>query len=152
MKKYFFSLVVTLATILSLSAAPKPAKVTAKATGPSKAIVSGQSFNVKINFSSPTPIEPMCATFFSDEKQAPKDFATKAKLTIDAKWKTVRIKVYSFPQAMRNKTEQNVTIDTKNWPAGDYLIWVACYYRKPGTTPYLNSPAKFSLTIIEKEK
>ena len=152
MKKYFFSLVVTLATILNLSAAQKPAKVTAKATGPSKAIVSGQSFNVKINYSSPTPIEAMSATFFSEAKQAPKDFATKAKLAYNAKWKTVRIKVYSYPQAMRNKTEQNVTIDTKNWPAGDYLIWVTCYYRKPGTKVYLNSPAKFPLTIIEKEK
>ena len=153
MKKYWMSLIVALSTLACVCGAETAAapKVSVKAVGPDKAVVSGQSFDVKLNFTTSSPVEIMTTTFFADAKKAPADFAAKAKLQYNAKWKTVRIRTASFPPADRLKTEHKVSIATTGWPAGDYLIWVSCYYRVPGTKNYLNCPAKFPLTIIEAQ-
>ena len=153
MKKYWLSLIAMLVTFAGVSADGTAAvpKVSAKATAPDKAVVSGQTFDVKVNFTASSPIEIMTMTFFAEASKAPADFAAKAKLQYNAKWKTVRIKVASCRAADRPKMEQKVSIATTGWPAGDYLIWITCYYRVPGTKKYLDCPAKFPLTIVEAE-
>ena len=152
MKKYWMSLLAMLVAF-SVFGAEKAAapKVSTKAVAPDKAVVSGQSFDVTIKFTASAPIEVMTTTFFADAKKAPADFAAKTKLQYNEKWKTVRIKTASFRAEDRAKTEHKVSIATTGWPAGDYLIWVSCYYRVPGTKNYLNCPAKFPLTIIEAQ-
>lgn len=152
MKKSWLSLLAMLVAF-SVFGAEKAAapKVSSKAVAPDKPVVSGQPFDVTIKFTASAPIEVMVLSFFSEAKKAPADFAAKAKLQYNEKWKSVRIKTVSFPAEERAKTEHKVSIATTGWPAGDYLVWVSCYYRVPGTKNYLNCPAKFPLTVVEAQ-
>ena len=67
MKKYWMSLIVALSTLACVCGAETAAapKVSVKAVGPDKAVVSGQSFDVKLNFTTSSPVEIMTTTFFA---------------------------------------------------------------------------------------
>lgn len=137
--------------ILTLSAADKaPAKVQFKAAlkGKKQIFSPGEKVPFLINCVLPAEYKLSAWSAFAYEKNVPKTFAPTLKLKVngkDPRWRMIRFMKWQW---VANAKEG--TVDTANWPEGDYRITVNILVRRKDksedkTDKYYESSIDFTI-------